>query len=234
MLDYRPAGRGPFAVKLADIQSTDKVLNVGCYNGHLERFFLEGKCQDFRGIDANREAIDFAKSQPHGDCFQFGVAEALPFESQSFDKVLCLDTLEHVQDEAKAIDEIHRVLKPGGSVILSVPHDFMNALDPDELTRGLRNFSRKYFTKKPLLDHPKHRHYSESLLRSMLGTRFEVTHVHKSGTPIFWGLAMFYTAMAIPERWTLPLRSVTNPIEDWEYALSLPTGFNIMIKARKK
>lgn len=233
MIDYRPAGRGPFAVRMAGIEANDTVLNVGCFNGHLERHFLDGRCKAAYGVDANREAVEFAASHAPAGRFQFAFAEHLPFPDAMFDKVLCLDTLEHVNSERQALAEIRRVLKPGGAVVLSVPHDFLNFLDPDELTRGMRNVVRRYVRRKPLLDHPKHRHYSETQLRELL-KGFEVIEVHKCGTPVFWGLAMLYTAVGLPERLTLPLRKITDPLEDADYGLRLPTGFNIMIKARKR
>lgn len=232
-IDFKPAGRAPFAVKVANLKPTDKVLNVGCFNGALERHFLKNHCTEFVGIDVVAPAIEFAKAHCPKGSFLLSPAETLPFENDSFDKVFCLDVLEHVQDEVKTICEIYRVLKPGGALILSVPHDFLNFLDPDELTRGARNFVRKYIKKKPLLNHPKHRHYSEAQLRNILKD-FSIDLVHKSGTPVFWTLAMFYTAFGIPEKWTLPFRKLTDPFENFDYALKLPTGFNILVRAIKK
>lgn len=45
----------------------------------------------------------------------------IPFEANTFDVVLCNHVLEHVQDDIKAMSEIHRVLKPGGFAILQIP-----------------------------------------------------------------------------------------------------------------
>jgi SAM-dependent methyltransferase len=233
MFDFRPAGRGPFAVRLAKIKTTDTVLNVGCFNGLLERYFLNGKCAAYFGVDANEEAVQYASKHSPGGRFKVAYAESLPFADNTFDKVFCLDTLEHVNDEKKSLREIWRVLKPGGTLIISVPHDFLNFLDPDELTRDMRNIVRKYIRKKELLTHPKHRHYSEEQLRTLLKD-FDIEHVHKSGTPVFWGLAMLYTAFGIPEQLTTPLRKITDPLENADYALNLPTGFNIMIRAIKR
>lgn len=53
----------------------------------------------------------------------------IPFNENSFDAVLCNHVLEHVQDDIKAMREIHRVLKPGGFAVLQVP--FFNPI-PDK------------------------------------------------------------------------------------------------------
>lgn len=51
-----------------------------------------------------------------------GAGEFLPFSNDSFDMVLSHEVLEHVQDDRKAIQEIIRILKPGGRLILFVPN----------------------------------------------------------------------------------------------------------------
>jgi SAM-dependent methyltransferase len=51
-----------------------------------------------------------------------GAGEYLPFASELFDLVLSHEVLEHVQDDHKAIQEIIRVLKPGGRLVLFVPN----------------------------------------------------------------------------------------------------------------
>jgi ubiquinone/menaquinone biosynthesis C-methylase UbiE len=48
--------------------------------------------------------------------------DRMPFEGASFDAAVSIETLEHVTDEARTLDEIHRVLRPGGVLVLSVPN----------------------------------------------------------------------------------------------------------------
>ncbi len=233
----KPAGRGPFAIDLLQPSISDKVLNIGCFDGGLEYHRLLGKVKEFRGIDMNRDAINKASVWATSllgskDIFQVAAAESIPFEDSTFDKILCLDTFEHVQDERKTAAEIFRVLKPGGVLVLSVPHDFLNFLDPDELTRSMRNVVRKYIKKTPPLDHPKHRHYSEAQLRDFFKD-FEFDIVHKCGTPVFWSLAMLYTAVGLPQAMVDKAAKITAPLENLDYRVGLPTGFNIMIRVRK-
>ena len=49
---------------------------------------------------------------------------ALKYESETFDYVLCINVLEHIIEPQKALDEIYRVLKPGGLAIISTPFLF--------------------------------------------------------------------------------------------------------------
>ncbi|WP_108113568.1 class I SAM-dependent methyltransferase [Kordia periserrulae] len=47
----------------------------------------------------------------------------LPFEDDAFDTILCNHVLEHIPDDTKAMQELYRVLKPGGMAILQIPQD---------------------------------------------------------------------------------------------------------------
>lgn len=56
---------------------------------------------------------------PHAHADLVGSAESIPAADGSFDVVLCVQVLEHVDDPARAIRELHRVTRPGGRVLLS-------------------------------------------------------------------------------------------------------------------
>lgn len=45
-----------------------------------------------------------------------------PFSDNTFDKIYCIDVLEHLDDLIKVIEEIHRISKPGAEIIIRVPH----------------------------------------------------------------------------------------------------------------
>jgi len=90
-----------------------KILDLGCGEGVLvEEFRSQGYLVD--GLDLNYES-QFVKK---GSILETGYADS------SYDIVLCLDVLEHLQfeEQEKAICEMKRVLKPGGLLVLSLPN----------------------------------------------------------------------------------------------------------------
>lgn len=94
-----------------------EVLDLGCAGGFMsEALAMRGA--NVTGIDPAYRVVEIARE--HADRGQLsikydvGVGESLPYSSQTFDLVVCVDVLEHVADLDKVINEIVRVLKPGG------------------------------------------------------------------------------------------------------------------------
>jgi SAM-dependent methyltransferase len=106
------------------------VLDLGCFTaGRLvywaERFgFSRAAGVDTMEVFVEAGRLLAAERQVEVD-LRVGVAEALPFEDAAFDFVVSTDVLEHVQDVSKAMDEVWRVLKPGGRFLLAFPQ-FLN------------------------------------------------------------------------------------------------------------
>ena len=98
-----------------------KILDVGCGTGNdLTRFARGGA--NIVGIDLAEHSIELAKSNftlrnLTGE-FRVMDGEALEFEDNSFDMVYCHTVLHFTPEPQKMIDEIARVLKPGGEAIL--------------------------------------------------------------------------------------------------------------------
>jgi SAM-dependent methyltransferase len=84
-----------------------RVLDVGCGSKPYFPFFADAS--EYVGVDV--------PGNPDADVH--GVAESLPFEDARFDIVLCTQVLEHVDDPAAAVRELHRVTSPGGRVLAS-------------------------------------------------------------------------------------------------------------------
>ncbi|WP_038527130.1 class I SAM-dependent methyltransferase [Formosa agariphila] len=85
----------------------------------------------------------------------------LPFDDESFDVILCNHVLEHIPDDTKAMQELYRILKPGGMGILQIPQDLSRAhtFEDDSITDKkerakifgqydhVRVYGRDYFNK---------------------------------------------------------------------------------------
>ncbi|MCD6522208.1 MAG: class I SAM-dependent methyltransferase [Candidatus Diapherotrites archaeon] len=95
-----------------------KILDVGMGTGLFEDY-LKGKGihVDVKGIEIDKKMMDEARKK--GYDVALGSAEELPFESNSFDLVICIDTIHAVRDKERAIREIMRVLKPNGYALIT-------------------------------------------------------------------------------------------------------------------
>lgn len=95
-----------------------RILDVGCGTGaNLKMLGLYGQAE---GVDISEQAVEFCKRRGLGSV-RLGAIEELPFEDQSFDIITALDVLEHLDDDAAGLQEMRRVLRPGGTLLLFVP-----------------------------------------------------------------------------------------------------------------
>ncbi|CAB4368157.1 MAG: methyltransferase domain-containing protein [Actinobacteria bacterium] len=109
-----------------------------------------------------------------------GDATKLPFADNTFDCVVTSEVLEHIQDDVSAISELHRVLKPGGSLGVTVPSWW-----PEKINWML---SDEYHAPKSVGGHV--RIYSATELKAKLRSAgLEVTdshHAHALHSPYWW------------------------------------------------
>jgi SAM-dependent methyltransferase len=102
-----------------------KVLEIGCGLGTDGAQFAKAGA-DYTGVDLTGAAVEL--SRKHFELFnlpgnfQTADAEKLDFADESFDLVYSHGVLHHTPDTAKAIREIHRVLRPGGRAIVMLYH----------------------------------------------------------------------------------------------------------------
>jgi SAM-dependent methyltransferase len=100
-----------------------RVLDIGCAAGS-EVTALRERGFEVVGIDFSTDMLQHARRRFRVDPkvhFSRADAEFLPFRSASFDHVTCLGVFEYLPDYRRAVAEIHRVLRPGGLAILSIP-----------------------------------------------------------------------------------------------------------------
>ena len=100
------------------LPEASKVLDIGCGSSQtLSKY--KGV-----GIDINKEKVEFMNSHSSNDgqrTYFLGDARSLPFEDNSFDAVLCIEVIEHLQIPADIMIEIARVTKPNGKIVLATP-----------------------------------------------------------------------------------------------------------------
>jgi len=101
------------------LRPEDRCLDLGCAQGILS-WFLRKKGGLWAHTDLDFANLETSRALLGRGFVQMGVP-GLPFKTASFDRVFCLDFLEHVDDDRRTVAEIVRVLKPGGEMILIVP-----------------------------------------------------------------------------------------------------------------
>jgi 2-polyprenyl-3-methyl-5-hydroxy-6-metoxy-1,4-benzoquinol methylase len=102
------------------VGSNKKVLDVGCYDGTCGELLIKNKNEVY-GIEACPEAAELAKIK--GLYVKIGDIESgLDFENNFFDVVMAGEIIEHIVDTDFFIDEIKRVLKTNGFLVLSTPN----------------------------------------------------------------------------------------------------------------
>ncbi len=94
------------------------VLDIGCGTGAIMDF-VRSKNYTVEGVDMSENALQYCRKK--NLTVHHGFAEKLPFQNSSFDVVIASDVLEHITDDAAAVQEVARVLKPGGIFIVTVP-----------------------------------------------------------------------------------------------------------------
>jgi SAM-dependent methyltransferase len=99
------------------------VLDIGCRDGTLTVQYAANR--RVVGVDIDSDALAAAKAQHGIDTHHINLNTAgLPFADASFDAVVAGEVLEHLQFPDVAIRDIHRVLRPGGVLVGSVPNAF--------------------------------------------------------------------------------------------------------------
>lgn len=172
------------------------ILDAGCDDGN-NTFLLSRKAEKTWGIDVNQKTIEHAQQKFPSISFLRCPVEKTGFEDNFFDVIIMNDVLEHVENEIIALNEMFRILKKGGQLIISTPHQGMFAfLDPANLkflikspallrlAYGNKKAGSLLVSKNTTRDF--HRHYSLKQLQSMLdkssfSNQYTVEKVFRSG-----------------------------------------------------
>jgi ubiquinone/menaquinone biosynthesis C-methylase UbiE len=106
----------------------ERLLDIGCGGGHLI-YHLEDLFREYYGVDISQHLLQHAEMKLsevfEANTFslrQYDIDDGLPFEDSFFDAVSCVAVLQCVNNPPNLIQEVNRVLKPGGIFIIQVPN----------------------------------------------------------------------------------------------------------------
>lgn len=145
---YAQIGRNPKSnrviASVAGLGPDHVVLDIGCGPGAAVRA-VAGSVARAVGVDRSQAMVEIARRRSRGvpDAeFAVGAAERLPFPDATFDRVWTIHSFHHWENPARGIDEVLRVLRPGGRfLIVESESRGSHGLDrrrAEELTERLR------------------------------------------------------------------------------------------------
>ncbi|MFC2130181.1 methyltransferase domain-containing protein [Bacteroidota bacterium] len=137
--EHRLGNRVKLSYKWID-GNVENLLDGGCSYGYGTRFLAE-KSKNTYAIDVNETHIEVASKRYTDINFKTGILENTEYSDNFFDYIVLNDVLEHTTDKIQTLQEMYRILKPGGTIIISTPHKGMFAfIDPYNYGYNLRKF----------------------------------------------------------------------------------------------
>lgn len=142
-------------LSLLNEPENQRLLDMGCGTGWAVRYLasLPRNSGEFYGVDISSRMIEIAE----GNCaghenahFYRADAAALPFEGDFFDSIVCTSSFHHYFSPSRVLDEVYRVLKPGGKVyIMDVTADgFIVNMSSRWTRKREREFVKYYSTRE--------------------------------------------------------------------------------------
>lgn len=140
-----------------------KILEVGCGSGYGIAQLARQNLALYFAVDSQPEAVHYAQKLDQQRRIGLAVSDGclLTFPDRTFDRVFCFQVLEHVPDQAKFVQELLRVCRPGGMLMLTtpnrvtyatennfIPNPFhLHEFDLDELKNFFMEFGRNFAMK---------------------------------------------------------------------------------------
>jgi SAM-dependent methyltransferase len=207
-----------------------RVLDIGCAFGFGSAAILARgpSARVIVGVERDPELLARAYRQFPWLAMIDADAGELPVADSSADAVLLLDVIEHVAEPERVLAEAHRVLRPGGTIIVSVPHS-----GPTQVLDGVNVYAalRRRRPSWPALEgvvgteEDRHRHFSAAELGALLEPRFTVDRVARTGVGLQELVTLSIMALQVPlhapraARVLMPLHLLAYILDDL-----LPTG----------
>ena len=136
--NVRPIVQRPIIKEFIMSEPFERVFDAGCGTGMYTVIVLP-KAKHVSALDYSEQSIAKLRTRlahhKHLDLYQ-GSATDVPLEDSSFVLILHCEVLEHIQDDRKVLSELYRVCKPGGRMVISVPHPPAPIDDPNHVREG--------------------------------------------------------------------------------------------------
>jgi SAM-dependent methyltransferase len=226
-----------WALSIIPGASGKRILDCACGRGYGS-FLLAGGARKVDGVDISADAVAYCREKYKKDNLAFEVmdAAALRFEDRSFDAVVSQDTIEHVQDDARFLAEIARVLKDDGIFIVFTPNSPVHNNRPENIFH-LREYSPASFLELAGRYFGSIEYYGRRLSPALLGLEnglSEVRSLDPLGLRRFLPVAVRHFAAGIVAR----LKGLKTPMEitteDMEYVKDLPGSPTIIAVCGKR
>jgi methionine biosynthesis protein MetW len=121
MKDYIPKVGERVEAASRFVEMSDKLLDVGCGDGVIQHF-ITPRVKSIYGVDNSNETLKKAKKRGIKVKVVDLDRQKIPFKTNYFDVITCLDVIEHVRDPKDLLTKIHRVLKKNGKLIITTPN----------------------------------------------------------------------------------------------------------------
>ena len=138
--DWDPSFFAKYVDHLAEHQAGGKILDVGCGVGQVVKALRDRKL-DAQGVDVSKPNIRKANDLVgHCELYDGG---RLPFSDGQFDAAGAFNVLEHVDEPEQFLEELVRVVRPGGRLVVSSPN-FLRVLGFRDYHPRMRGLTNKY------------------------------------------------------------------------------------------
>lgn len=101
------------------IQPKNKIIEIGAGTGNVARYLQKNGYENICVGEMHLNGLKYAQSYGMKECYQFDLLD-IPFENE-FDTVCMFDVLEHIPDDSLALQNVHKMLKNNGKIMLTVP-----------------------------------------------------------------------------------------------------------------
>ena len=132
----------PLSVQIFQEYIKDKslrIIDVGCGTGLVGVELEKGGFSNFDGIDISQEMIDIAKQRDYAQLFIGSLNVSLPCENNEYDAALCVGVFTHGHVGSNRLDELVRIVKPGGIICFTVNEGVYDSYGFDSKIKNLES-----------------------------------------------------------------------------------------------